>query len=46
MYPTRQSGFSLLELAVSIAIMAMMAAATVPSFMENINEKFSFLYSR
>ncbi|WP_116827713.1 MULTISPECIES: type II secretion system protein [Pseudomonas syringae group] len=39
MYPTRQSGFSLLELAVSIAIMAMMAAATVPSFMENINEK-------
>ncbi|MCU9528348.1 type II secretion system protein [Pseudomonas mosselii] len=34
----RQSGFSLLELAVSIAIMAMMTAATVPSYMEGINE--------
>lgn len=34
----QQSGFSLLELAISIAIMAMVTAATVPSYMENINE--------
>lgn len=39
MPPNRQSGFSLLELAISIAIMAMVTAATVPAFMEGINEK-------
>lgn len=39
MYPNRQSGFSLIELAVTLAIMAMVTAATVPSFMETINEK-------
>lgn len=39
MRPNSQSGFSLLELAVAIAIMAMVTAATVPSYMEDINEK-------
>lgn len=39
----RQSGFSLLELAISIAIMAMMTAATVPNYMEEINERRAVL---